>query len=58
MDKKLVNKIFNIFYKKNKMLWTTNHIPIEYLVFMVYYIINSIYKEYIIVNIHNLNKAL
>ena len=55
-NKKMIDKKFNRLYEKEKMSWTERFTIYDYLIFVVWKIVNGERKEKVMINIRRLNK--
>ena len=55
-NKKIINKEFDRFHKKNKLSWIDQFIFYDYSMFVIWRIVNDKRKSKIMINIRDLNK--
>ena len=55
-NKKMIDKKFDRLYEKEKMSWTEKFTIYDYLIFVIWKIVNDERKKRIIINIKELNK--
>ena len=55
-NRKVMNKKFDRLYEKKKMSWTEKFTTYDYLIFVVWKIVNDEHKKKVVINIRKLNK--